>query len=85
MRCAKIFNDLRSLSLHHPPNPSVVMLWCLREAQSYPLVFRAFSQVSRAQEIGAVVDHQKTARNDHRARFWIHFLEFEAEVIKRIC
>jgi hypothetical protein len=32
-----------------------------------------------------VVDHQKTARNDHRARFWIHFLEFEAEVIKRIC
>jgi hypothetical protein len=53
MRCAKVFNDLRSLSLHHPTFPSVVMLWCLREAQSYPSVFRAFSHVPRAQEIGA--------------------------------
>jgi hypothetical protein len=30
MRCAEIFIDLRSLSLHRPANPSEVMLWCLQ-------------------------------------------------------
>jgi hypothetical protein len=53
MRCTKIFIDLRSLSLHRPTIPSVVMVRRLREAQTYPLVFRAFSQGPRAQAIGA--------------------------------